>query len=180
MDPLHARPRFEIEVDAPVEAVREGLLRAITDDEGVRKVQVAPRHLELTVSGPEHHAWSPWLSLELSQREARTRIRGRFGPAPALWTMFAFFYGASMFMAFFGATAAVIQWSIDEEPTGQYLSIFGLVCMASACGTHLLGLRVGRPQIRVLHAFIRRTLDGIIAGGARPVDDAAPPPAVSG
>ncbi len=153
-------PRFAVRVGVPVEVLAaRAAAGAAAPREGV-EVQVAGRHVELFVSEQRRRYWSPWLSVTLEPAgDGETLVRGRFGPHPAVWTLF---MSVQMFLAFsfvFAAMAAVSLALARNGSTWPYAVMGGtFVGMWVMYLGSLLGQRLGHDQMEALH----RALDDLL------------------
>ncbi|MBO6793271.1 MAG: hypothetical protein JJ895_05135 [Balneolaceae bacterium] len=102
----------------------------------------------------EQHYWSPQLTITLEEDDSGTLVRGLYGPRPAVWTMFVFFYSiigfATIIVAMIGLSfrtigqPANILWAVP----GLILLFFSLYLVA------YFGQRFGHKQMTRIHRFM--------------------------
>lgn len=166
-DELRLRPRFEILTDLSSDKVAEALGRVLKEINCPVRGQVIPGHATLEMPPRERQLWSPRLSLSFESVEGGgTRIRGLYGPAPAVWTLFMFLYTAVGFGVFL-----VGLWGLVLRSLGEPAPMLWLVPLLLACGMALwlfaqMGQRVSRHQIDVLDEVFRSALAELKAKSA--------------
>ena len=116
---------------------------------------------ELYVPEHERRIWSPYLSVRVDENGEASRLFGRFGPVPEVWTFFMFLYFAVAFLVAFGGTFGYVQWASDESAWALWsvwigVPFLGLLHLASA-----LGRRWGQAQMRDLKALLDDVLDHV-------------------
>jgi hypothetical protein len=152
------RPRFVVSVDLDPE---EGL-RRITGELGCAECpvdgMVAGNHVDLMIPKADRRFWSPRLSLEFTPAESSVRVRGLYGPRPAVWTMFAMFYCALAFVAMMGAIFGYSQWVIDQRPWALWSLPATLVLALGAYATSLVGQRLALEEMQFLHRYAKQRL----------------------
>ncbi|HCD52523.1 MAG TPA: hypothetical protein DEQ34_08755 [Balneolaceae bacterium] len=104
----------------------------------------------------EQHFWSPQLTITVEEDEEGTTIRGLYGPRPAVWTMFVFFY---TFIGF--ALMIVIMVGLSLRSLGEPAGILWLVPILILVFLSLylvayFGQKLGHKQMTSLHRFIER------------------------
>jgi hypothetical protein len=154
------RPRFQVHCPLSTEEatlrLKEGLKRM---DSPVRG-RVIPDFASLMLPEPEREMWSPYLTVSLEQGPGGrgTLVRGVYGPAPGLWTMFMFFYTALALSA-----TAILIYGLVLRALGEESSILWLVPILLALIVTLwlaasLGQRLSRHQMTTLHQFVEQSL----------------------
>lgn len=123
MTSIRTRPRFRKVSPQSAEELKRRIkthLENFEEKEIIGRVYEA--HCSLDIGLKEHHFWSPHLNVNFDEdeEEGGTVIRGRYGPAPTIWTVFMFAYGALgisfTFIALYGLSqlalkqSAVILW----------------------------------------------------------------------
>lgn len=152
------RPRFEVAADLDADEA----LRRITGELGTAgspvEGLVAGYHVELMIPKSTRHFWSPRLSLELDAQESGVRLRGLYGPRPAVWTLFAMFYSALGFVALMGAVFGYAQWAIDRTPWALWTLPIAAALALGAYATSLVGQRLALEEMQFLHRYARGRL----------------------
>lgn len=136
--------------------LREGLKRI---DSPVRG-RVIPDFASLMLPEPQREMWSPYLtvSLEPGPGGQGSLVRGVYGPAPGLWTLFMFLYTTLAFSAF-----AVLIYGLVLQTLGERSAILWLVPVLLALFVTLwlvasVGQRLSRHQMKTLHDFVEECL----------------------
>lgn len=103
---IRLRLRFYKDIDENIEVVRQKFVdysKVISPD---FLMKIRNNHVQFTIRGEKQRYWSPYLSVELEEKEGNeknaTHIRGLFGPAQTMWTFFIFlhFIIAGIFLTF--------------------------------------------------------------------------------
>lgn len=103
---IRLRLRFYKDLDENLETVRQKFIDYKDHISNDFLIKIRRNYIQFTVSGNKQHYWSPYLTLELEEKEdsngKATHIRGLFGPAQTLWTFFIFlhFIIAGIFLVF--------------------------------------------------------------------------------
>ncbi len=154
------RPRFRIESPlTPVEVIskiKEGLKTPGAACDGHAGVGFAT----LTILEKDRHYWSPQLTVSVEKLEEKegSLIRGLYGPAPAVWTMFVFFYSLVGF-----ATAAALITGLSYLSLGMsggwlwWALVFAVVLLSIYLVSYF-GQRLGHDQMETLHNFLEEKL----------------------
>ena len=125
---------------------------------GLRKKSVS-NHLILTFP-PEHiHFWSPALDLNLEHHEeGKTTIRALIGPAPAIWTMFMFFYSVAGLAVIGGLVLGYSQYLLGHSTFWLWLVPGGFLLGILVYLFGLLGKAWGKEQSQILKEFLESAL----------------------
>ncbi|MBO6535943.1 MAG: hypothetical protein JJ966_06935 [Balneolaceae bacterium] len=109
-----------------------------------------------TIYPPEEdqHYWSPQLTITIEEDEQGTLVRGLYGPRPAVWTMFVFFYSiigfATIIVAMIGLSFRTIG-----QPAGILWAVPGLILLfLSLYLVAYFGQRFGHKQMTRIHRFL--------------------------
>ena len=161
-DPFPAyrvRPRFQMETDLTLQTVNERLQAGLTRAMGSIIGKVHPQYASFRLPPEEQHYWSPQLSLSYDETEAGCQIRGMYGPRPAVWTMFVFFYAMIGFGVLVIAIVGLTQLMFDEP--GQILWLVPILVLVffSLYWVAYLGQRLGHDQMVILHHFLESSLE---------------------
>ena len=151
---MNERPRWMLEVsEPPAELVDR--IRARLDEPGCPySGSVGRSHVLLSLGDEERHFWSPTLDIEFDVTESATRLRGKFGPHPEVWTMFVFLWSVLVAMWLGGAMFGAVQWLIGETPTGGFAVVVATAGLGGSCSINLLGQRTGHDQMADMRRFI--------------------------
>lgn len=154
------RPRFQIETNYTIEELAQkihlGLKQADSTCEG--RV-IPPNHATLYLPYEEQHYWSPQLSLTFNEGESGSTLRGLYGPRPAVWTMFVFFYCIVGFAILIISLVGLSYLNLNlPAPILWWLPVLVLVF----CSLYLVayfGQKKGRDQMIILHQFLEKSLN---------------------
>lgn len=103
---IRLRLRFYKDIEENIEVVRQKFVdysKVISPD---FLMKIRNNHIQFTIRGEKQRYWSPYLSVELEEKEGNeknaTHVRGLFGPAQTMWTFFIFlhFIIAGIFLTF--------------------------------------------------------------------------------
>jgi hypothetical protein len=103
---ISLRPRFSIDIDENIDAVRQKFVDYAKEISPDYLMKIRNYHIQFTIRGEKQRFWSPHLSIELEEKEGHeksaTHLRGMFGPAQTMWTFFIFlhFLIAGVFLIF--------------------------------------------------------------------------------
>lgn len=118
---------------------------------------ISSHQLTFRIADKERHFWSPFLDLEIVEKEDSVELFGLYGPHPDVWGLFLGFQAVAVFSAIAGIVLGLCQWSLGEYPWGGF--ILGGSCAFGLCiyFTSLLGQRIGASQVAVIEQFLRTT-----------------------
>jgi len=152
------RPRFKIESKHSESEVIEKIKAAL--GQGDAKCIGTMHHQYATIYIPteDQHYWSPQLSLTISEEDGVTMIRGVYGPRPAVWTMFVFFYSiiglAIMVLGTIG-----LSYMMLDRPAGilWWVPILSLLFLSLYLVSYS-GQKLGHKQMGTLHHFFEESV----------------------
>lgn len=153
----HNRPRLDLRIDRDPDAVRAALDARL--DEGLPGCtgHSGRRHVFVEVDEAHRHLWSPTLDIVLRDEEGGTRLLGRFGPSPSLWTGYVFIYGFVAFASLAASCGALAQRITGEPPTLLWASVAALALGAGTFLSARVGALLGHHQM----TWLARVLDGL-------------------
>ncbi len=114
MSGLELRPRFKWQVNIAPSTLTGRFSEFLKKQNNGCGEEMVGQHLTLCVPVDEQHYWSPQLSLEILPDGEKSLIKGYFGPRPAVWTMFMFFYMGIGFIGLIGLFWGMSQWSLKQ------------------------------------------------------------------
>ncbi len=153
------RLRFQMIVPLSPEGVLNRLRLQLEKPETEFIGTVASGSANLKIPPSLQHYWSPELSVAVEEHEEGTLVRCLFGPRPAVWTMFASFYGLNIFIIVMGIVFGYSQWSLDQTPYGFWIIPFALVFLGAAYVMAYIGQRMGYEQMLLLRSFLDGALN---------------------
>lgn len=160
------RPRYEAFVPVSqadlITRVRENMRSAEPKVHAV----MADRHLELLVDPSDRHFWSPWLSVDIEAAEGGSRVRARFGPHPAVWTLFMSIHILLSFIVLGSSLYAASLWTLGHEPWPLWFALLAMALMGVTYVATLIGQGMGSDQMYILHAALDDMLEHSTADSA--------------
>jgi hypothetical protein len=150
------RPKIERTTEDDVETIRTRLEYALDETSLPIVGDVFSDHAEFRFVPAEVHFWSPQLKLVFDGRDDRTRIHGRVGPQPNVWTLFLAGYAFCAIIVFAGFMIGSSQWLIGQPATGLWFAAAGMVVALVEYLVGLSGRRLGADQTAQLRAFVDR------------------------
>ena len=115
-------------------------------------------HVVLSLPPERQHFWSPQLTLELEAEQGGTLVRGRYGPKPAVWTLFMFGYGLIGFAWMVFLILGMSEWMLDGKTGKIWLSVGCLVLGVLLYLGAQAGKKLSKEDMRALDQFIREAL----------------------
>ncbi|RMF55359.1 MAG: hypothetical protein D6748_15255 [Calditrichaeota bacterium] len=152
------RPKFIIETEVSGEEIQENLRQLLNDPGAPCVGTIANHYVILSIPEKDSHFWSPRLTLDFHSEKGKTRIVGLFGPRPMVWTLFAGFYLAAIFLGFVGLMWGGAQWSLGMPAHALWLVAISLVALIIAYTSALIGQKLGEEQMHVLKEFFDKSL----------------------
>lgn len=160
LPPYRIRPRFRAESSHSPEEIIARLKKGLKEPGATCHGYTSVGFATLTIPDPQRHYWSPQLTVSIERLEDRegSLIRGLYGPAPAVWTMFVFFYSLVGF-----ATAAVLITGLSYLSLGMsgailwWALLLGIVLLSIYLVSYF-GQRLGHDQMEILHSFLEEKL----------------------
>lgn len=157
--PVQLRPRFECVAPSPPGEVLARLRTALGEPGAPCRGHVFSGHAVLHVLQTEERVWSPFLSLDVEWHPEGTRIRGLFGPKPAIWSLFVASYAFCLFSALGAAGFAYAQWTIQQPPSALIGLAAATVVALLTWGFARYGQHLGRGQMNLLRGFLDEVLE---------------------
>lgn len=163
MSSFRIRPRFKHLVREDQHAVEQKILSALQVEMPVCESDFRSGYINLRIPQSEIHYWSPQLTLTFESTEEGTVIRGLYGPAPNVWTLFFFGYAAV------GVLSLVIgMWGFARYSLGLGAGILWLLPVLGGVGAALyliaqFGQKLGAEQMYRLHHFYESLIHDKIA-----------------
>jgi hypothetical protein len=145
------RPSFAIEFPIESSDAVDRLSSLVRDADYPIEGRVAGNHLMLVIPPSRRHFWSPWLHLEVHDRDDGSRVKGRFSPNPSVWTGFMLTYIALATLIFFAAMFGVSQWLMNKPPSALMLMGIPLMIGIIMYWSSLIGQRIAHEQMQELY-----------------------------
>lgn len=161
MSDLDFRPRFRIRTSLSVEEAEELLLENLRrrNPEDFRSA-IVKGHMVLSIAPEKKHFWSPQMDISIAPIEEGdagypdTLIRCLTAPAPAVWTMFMFFYGFAGFAALVGLMIASSQYTLGYDLWGLWIAGGGLLLGAVLFAVAQTGKGLAKEEMRSMKRFV--------------------------
>lgn len=157
---IQLRPRFKRITQKSMEAIKE---RVISLNEKLKPhfvLKQLDEHLWISIGSENKKYYSPHLHIEFEALEdGTTKVKGFYGPEPALWTLFMFlhFVVAGIFIIF--GVFAYSNWSLDQ-PFAIHLIIMVFMFIAWFCLYFIArnNRKKGMPQAHELEKVMEELL----------------------
>jgi hypothetical protein len=153
MTSIRIRPRFKKQYELPSETV-EGIIKEKLHSNSEFTASLDSGHYTIRIKQKDRHFWSPQLSLTLEEDANKTLIRGLYGPAPNVWTLFLLAYLAIGVLSLFALFMGLSYWMLGQESQILWALLFLAI---SALGVYMIaqfGQKLGAEQTFKLHQFI--------------------------
>jgi len=121
MSTLQLRPRFKKTIDLTPNQITERIQTYRSNPLRRCDVTLYGNHTVFFISSKEQQYWSPQLSLEILEEEQGSLLKGLYGPAPKVWTMFMFLYTGIGFIGLVGLMYGLVQWSLNMSATALWI-----------------------------------------------------------
>lgn len=156
---LRIRPRFQIISPDTIQTIEAKTKDCVHREGSICQATVNHGFIKIFLPKKDQHYWSPQLTLNLEEDENGTLVRGLYGPRPAVWTMFVFFYAviavAIMFIAIFGFSYI----SLGKSGAILWLLPVLILVFFSLYLVSYFGQKLGHDQMVTLHNFVEDCLD---------------------
>lgn len=155
---MKIRPTFEILSEQPPEEIRSRLKRLTAMPERC-DASVLRGYAVLRIRPEDQHYWSPQLNVDWDKGDEGTRVKGRFGPRPSVWTLFAGFYLLSIFVGAMGLIFGLAQRQLDLTPWALWLVPPALIFLGVAYTIALSGQKLGHDQMDDLEKILNESIN---------------------
>lgn len=152
------RPTFELALADDGRAVLTRLEALLASGLTGLAGQVLPRHAVLHLPTERRSLLSPFLNLELVDRDGRGVLRGRFSPHPNVWTGFIAVYA---FLAMVGTVFTwygLAQWTMGDAPWALVGAPAALALMAFVYGAAVIGQGLTADEMHDLRSLVERAV----------------------
>lgn len=169
MSDLDFRPRFRIRTSLSVDEAEQLLLEKLRRNNPENlKSAIVKGHMVLSVDPDKQQFWSPQMDVSIAATEPGdeeypdTLIRCLTAPAPAVWTMFMFFYGFAGFALLVGIMIASSQYTLGYDLWGIWIAVAGLVLGLAMFAIAQTGRSLAKEEMRSMKRFV----DGVFGNAA--------------
>jgi len=152
------RPRFQVELPHTGTAFLDQLRDDLTQSDECQG-NVFRRHAMLQPRAGERIFWSPYLNLEVRERDDGAHIVcARFSPHPSVWTAFMATYAALGFAALAGLVYGGSQAMLGHSPWALLVAPISLALAGFVYGAAFIGQGLGAEQMYELRAVVDRAV----------------------
>lgn len=151
------RPRFKVETTERIQDLVTKIDAKLKEENAVCHGHVYPGYAKLYIPIAQQHYWSPQLTVTFEEVDGKTVLRGMYGPRPAVWTMFIFFYALIAFLILVVGIVGLSYWSLGKSMTilwfvpALFILFFSLYFVAYS------GQKLGKDEIMTLHHFLENS-----------------------
>jgi hypothetical protein len=153
------RPRFRVKSDLELEELMLRIKEALNKEGAACTGQYAHGHFTLKILTKDRHYWSPQLSLTLEKSEDESLVRGLYGPKPAIWTMFMFFYSIVGLAILLVGLVGLSYLSLGKPALILWWLPFLIAVFLSLYWVAYSGKKIGKDQIIILHNFFHEATE---------------------
>lgn len=158
------RPTFEVPLSVPGSAVLARLDALLSSGETTLTGQVLPGHAVLQLP-PVRRTWlSPFLNLEVIDRESGPVLKGRFSPHPNVWTGFMAVY---VFLGMAGLVCSwygLAQWTLGNPPWMLLALPASIGLIAFVYGAAVIGQGLTADDMYDLRALVDQAVRDAATG----------------
>ena len=149
------RPRPLVDFTAPIPPDQLlARVRGALSDESPCTGHVGTKEFSLEVRGDRSQPFAPRISLNVEPVAQGSRVWGRFGPKPNLWTAFVFTYALQVAVFVGGSILGLVQLSLGGDLTGLWIGLVAFASLGLSCGVDLTARRRHDPHIQQVRHFI--------------------------
>ena len=160
---FRVRPRFQIETPHSIETLVEKIKTGLDKEDSKCNGWVNPTgYGVLFLPQEEQHYWSPQLSLTFEKLENGSLLRGLYGPRPAVWTMFIFFYFVIAFAALILTVIGFSNMYLGKSALILWLVPVLILTFCTLFLVAYLGQKLGHKQMVTLHHFMEESTGLVI------------------
>ena len=116
------RPRFEILLPTVEDDCMRRLGKLLEEDESPYVGQVLKKHAFIQLPREERSLLSPYLNLNIINRDGKCYLDGRFTPKPEVWMGFMAIYGVLGMVGLSGLMYGFAQMTVKETPLTAFTS----------------------------------------------------------
>jgi len=160
MSSFRMRPRFELEISRPADAIIDHFRNQLHQPGLPCRGLAVMDHVTIRVRKEELHFWSPQLNVTLfrSPDGLSTHVTGRYGPMPNVWTLFTGGYLLFGFLFMFVSIVGFSQYSLGQPCQILWFLPVLAILIALLYVSSQLGQKLGAEQMFTLHHFFEETI----------------------
>jgi hypothetical protein len=161
------RPRFELTTPLALGAVVSRVRARLSEDVAVDGLVLEDR-VELVSESSAKHLWSPQLTVDLTETAEGTRLLGRFGPHPHVWTLYVLIHAVGAFTTIGAAMFGISQYIAGLSPWALWALPASPLLAALVWALAFVGQGLGAEEMYRLRRFLERALDDSDPTGDEP------------
>ena len=142
--PFKVRPRFKVQTSYTAEELVNRIKEALDQENAICQGGVHVMGGTISIPMEDRHYWSPQLSLSFEETDNGTILRGLYGPRPAVWGMFVFFYAIIGVTTMIVATIGFSKLSLGGSGSLLWLVPVLLLIFLSLYLVSYTGQKVGK------------------------------------
>ena len=160
LPPYRIRPRFRTESPLSQEEIIARLKQGLKAPGAACNGYTSVGFATLTIPEKQRHYWSPQLTVSVEKLEGKdgSLIRGLYGPAPGVWTMFVFFYSLIGFVTVIVLIIGLSYLSLGMSGSLLWWALLLAIVLLSIYLVSFFGQRLGHNQMEILHNFLEEKL----------------------
>jgi hypothetical protein len=151
------RPRFKIETTLSLDELTTKIQEGLDSENAPCIGHVYSGYAKFHLPQDERHYWSPQLNLSFETVDDKTILRGLYGPHPAVWTMFVFFYALIAFITVVILIIGLSYWTLDKSMTILWFIPLLIIVFGSLYFVAYSGQKLGYNQMVTLHYFLEKS-----------------------
>lgn len=166
MSELDFRPRFRIRTALSADEVEALLLEKLRRHNPDNfQSAIVKGHMVLSIDPARQHYWSPQMDISITATEKGdeeypdTVVRCLTAPAPAVWTLFMFFYGFAGFALLVGLMIASSQYTLGYDLWGIWIAAGGLGLGLVMFAIAQTGRRLAKEEMKSMKRFVDGALE---------------------
>ena len=153
------RPRFKLSSPKSLDQIIFQINTELKKETASCQGRILHDHVTLFIPHEDQHYWSPQLSLTIEENENGSLIQGLYGPRPAVWTLFVFFYAFIAFLILMVAILGFSYISLGDSAAILWLLPVLILIFLSLYRTSYVGQKLGKDQMKQLDDFLKKCLN---------------------
>ncbi len=124
---MSIRPKFRLVMSQSEKDIRHSINEKLVNCGQQLRFDINEFYIIVMMSKEVEKIWTPRLTITFDEVDGATLVRGRMGPAPNIWNLYAFLYFALGFFFMFIAIYGFSQLSLGHSAAVLWLlPVFGL------------------------------------------------------
>ena len=160
------KPTFHIRVDEDGEQVMYRLQDLLGRENCPVVGRVLSRHASIQLPPEKRSLLSPYLNLDLIEKDGYFLLKGKFSPHPHVWTGFMAIYGILAMVGLAGLMYGLAQQTIDETPWAMLAAPGAVVAIAFVYGAAVIGQGLTADEMHTLRLVVDRAIIKFVDQGS--------------